>query len=395
MHVFGKIFLTMCWLFSSLFFTGPMASCTSNDTPKPIEKPDEEEEPVEDNFNYVYKEETGGFQVYRIPAIVKTKGGKLLAFAEARKLRSNGDSGDIDMVVKISADQGASWSDMITIWDDGLNTCGNPVPIVDETSGRIHLLMTWNHGEDTWGTITNGTGNDTRRVFYTWSDDEGETWQAPVEITADVKGSTWDWYGTGPVHGIQLKKGPHKDRLLAPNYYTTKVNGQRKDYAHVVYSDDHGATWKPGKSTLADNAGECTLAELSDGRLLLNVRVGTGAARMYCISEDGGETWGAMQTDYTLIDPKCQGSLLAATVAGKQVLFFANAASAERRNMTVKWSNDDGVSWTKQFLVHEGPSAYSDLVMATDDSILLLYEGGINRPYEGIALMRIGLSDFK
>src|SRR5699024_6542106 len=156
---------------------------------KPTEKPgdnngDDDDDTSGDSFNYIYRENTGGFQVYRIPAIVKTNSGKLLAFAEARKLRSNGDTGDIDMVVKISDDNGKTWGNMITIWDDGVNTCGNPVPIVDKTTGKIHLLMTWNNGADDWGALTTGTGKDTRRVFYTSSDDEGTTWAIPKEITS-------------------------------------------------------------------------------------------------------------------------------------------------------------------------------------------------------------------
>src|SRR5690606_9994976 len=151
-----------------------------------------------------YAEGTYGYEVYRIPAIVRTKKGTLLAFAEARKKKSNGDSGDIDMVVKRSENNGQTWSYMTTIWDDGANTCGNPVPIVDEETGQIHLLMSWNSGADTWGTPTGGTGKDTRRPYYTSSSGGGKTWSTPVEITSSVKKAHWAWYATGPVHGIQL-----------------------------------------------------------------------------------------------------------------------------------------------------------------------------------------------
>src|SRR5690606_6223837 len=194
-----------------MFFIGfySFASCGSEGKVNPIDDdPIEETDDDSDNgFNYVLEEESNGYQVFRIPSIVKTNSGKLLAFAEARKLRSNGDTGDIDMVVKISDDNGKTWGDMITIWDDGLNTCGNPVPIVDKVTGRVHLLMTWNHGDDNWGALTGGTGKDVRRAYHTWSDDEGETWSTPEEITDSVKDPTWDWYATGPVHGIQISKG--------------------------------------------------------------------------------------------------------------------------------------------------------------------------------------------
>lgn len=180
---------------------------------------------TDNGFNYLFKENTGSYEIYRIPAIVKAKTGTVLAFAEARKKRSNGDSGDIDMVLKRSGDGGKTWGSLITIWNDGLNTCGNPVPIVDQVSGRIHLLMTWNQGEDKWGVLVKGTGVDTRRPYYTYSDDDGKTWAAPVEITASVKNANWDWYATGPVHGIQMQAGAHKGRLVAPCYYTIRTGG--------------------------------------------------------------------------------------------------------------------------------------------------------------------------
>ena len=108
-----------------------------------------------DEFRYVYRQGESGFEVYRIPATVKTVKGTLLAFAEARRSRINGDTGDIDMVVKRSSDDGKTWSKMTTVWDDGDNTCGNPVPIVDD-KGNVHLLMCWNYKTDKWGTITAG-----------------------------------------------------------------------------------------------------------------------------------------------------------------------------------------------------------------------------------------------
>jgi len=391
--LFTSIILLFC--FSSIFV---LTSCKSDsDTPKPIVKPpvDDDEEEPESPFNYIYKENTGGFQVYRIPAIVKTKSGKLLAFAEARKLRSGGDSGDIDMVVKISEDNGQTWGDMITIWNDGLNTCGNPVPIVDKITGRIHLLMTWNNGQDNWGTLTGGTGVDTRRAYQTWSDDEGKTWTTPKEITAQVKDPKWDWYATGPVHGIQISKGTYKGRLVSANYYTVRVDGKRQDYSHAIYSDDNGVTWKPGGSTSSGGVGECTVAELSDGRLMMNLRISSGNVRKYCISDDGGETWGDLQTDYTLIDAICQGSLFSEEINGQHHLFFANAASVERKNMTVKLSRDNGSSWMKKVQVHTGPSAYSDMAFTEEGKVALVYEGGVGRPYEGIAFKLIGLGDFK
>jgi sialidase-1 len=88
-----------------------------------------------------------GYNTFRIPAIVKSKDGTLLAFCEGRK-NSGSDTGDIDLLLRRSIDGGNKWSRIITVWDDGSNTCGNPTPVVDPETGRIHLLMTWNFATD-------------------------------------------------------------------------------------------------------------------------------------------------------------------------------------------------------------------------------------------------------
>lgn len=367
----------------------PLGQQTGQD---PGEEPTDPSE--EDSKTMVYQEGTNGYEVYRIPAIVRTQQGTLLAFAEARKLRSNGDSGDIDMVVKSSDDNGETWSDMRMIWDEGQNTAGNPVPIVDKVTGKIHLLMTWNHGDDTWGELSSENGVDTRRVYYTFSEDNGESWATPTEITASVKDESWGWYGTGPVHGIQLQKGEHHGRLVSPNYYTVQENGSVKTYSHVTYSDDGGVTWQSGDAVPDTGAGECTVAELEDGTLLLNIRNGNELARKVSRSEDGGVTWSAPEISYDLTDPHCQGSMVISDTDPYQV-FFANAASTERTNMTIKLSIDGGVSWASQKLIHPGPSAYSDLVMISENEIGILYEGGEGRPYENIVFENVAVTDLE
>lgn len=95
--------LTCIFLITSLFTQACQKDDDSQDTPVP---PSPEEEVPASQFDYVYSQGVDGYEVYRIPAIVKTQSNTLLAFAEARKARSNGDSGDIDLVVKRSSDNG-------------------------------------------------------------------------------------------------------------------------------------------------------------------------------------------------------------------------------------------------------------------------------------------------
>ena len=380
--------ITCVFLFTSMFTQACQKDDETQGNPTPV--PPEEEVPSSE-FNYIYNQGTDGFELYRIPAIVKSKSNTLLAFAEARKARSNGDSGDIDLVVKRSSDNGKTWSKQITIWNDGQNTCGNPVPIVDDR-GRIHLLMTWNFQTDKWGAITNGTGEDSRRPYYTYSDDDGITWAQPVEITSSVKKEKWDWYATGPCHGIQIQKGIHKGRLVAPNYFTTRESGKVTSYSHIIYSDDYGKTWKPGEPTPVGGVGECSVAEIGEGTLMLNMRADEGFYRKSCTSIDGGLTWSSPQISIDQIDCKCQGSIL--SIGG--AVFLSNAASAtERINMTIKKSTDNGKNWKEQYTVYEGNSGYSDIVELSDSQIAIIYEGGEKRYTDGLAFKVVSIKSIQ
>lgn len=349
-----------------------------------------------DEFAYIFQPGMEGYQCFRIPAIVKSKNGVILAFAEARK-KSCSDTGDIDLVVRRSSDGGITWSKMQVIWDDGENVCGNPAPVVERESGTIFLLMTWNLGSDHEREIIAQTSEDTRRVFVTHSRDNGITWQKPKEITASTKLDNWTWYATGPVHGLQMAYNERfKGRLLIP---CDHIEASTKHYySHIIYSDDKGKTWKLGGSTPQHQVNECTIAELDNGDLLLNMRNydRNNKNRKVSISEDGGLSWNDIRDDDKLIEPICQGSLLNISARQNGLLFFSNPASTDKReNMTIRMSSDNGASWLKKVVVHEGPSAYSDLVMITEDQIGILYEGGIESPYEGISFEIINISAFK
>lgn len=369
-------------------------SCSGIDTPdvNPTQPGDsDEEEPGGDG--YIFKERTEGYFCFRIPAIIKTKDGTLLAFAEGRKYNCS-DEEDIDLVLKRSTDNGKTWGDIIMVWDDGGNTCGNPAPVVDQNTGKVHLLMTWNLGEDDIGEINNGTSKDTRRVFVTGSTDDGLTWETPREITSSVKLPEWGWYATGPCHGLQLSSGPYAGRMVIP-CDNIGIGSTRKGYSHVIYSDDGGLTWELGGVTPQDKVNESTVAVLSDGKLMLNMRNSGSTFRRVSTSSNGGESWSDLTTDTNLVEPVCQGSLLSDNIKGTHTLFFSNPASTERKNMTIKMSVDDGNTWAKSYIVHSGPAAYSDIVMISEEEIGIFYEGGLTKPYEGIAFKTVPIADFK
>ena len=256
----------------------------------------------------LWRSGSDGYHTYRIPALAVTNDGTILAFCEGRK-QHRGDYGDIALLVKRSTDGGASWSRQAVVWDDAGNTCGNPAPVVDRASGAIHLLMTWNRGDDHERDIINGSSRDTRRVYVTSSDDDGLSWSSPREITGAVKQPDWTWYATGPGHGIQIRNGAHRGRLVIPCDHIEA--GSKAYYSHIIYSDDSGASWRLGGRAPQPGVNECEVVEISDGRLLLNMRSYAPGerARQVALSADGGHTWSDQRADPALIEPICQASI--------------------------------------------------------------------------------------
>ena len=338
-------------------------------------------------LNYIFKSGTEGYSTFRIPAIITTKSGRLLAFAEGR-VNSSSDTGNIDLVMRSSDDGGKTWSPLKIIWNDKENVCGNPAPVEDEKTGEIHLLMTWNLGEDHEREIIDGKSKDTRRVFVSSSSDDGKNWTVPKEITSSVKKENWTWYATGPCHGIQLKFGEKKGRLIIPCDHIEA--GSKKYFSHSIYSDDNGSTWQPGGTTPQDQVNECTVAELPDGKLLLNMRNydRTQKSRKISFSEDAGNTWLDIQPDTALIEPICQASIL--FTVENETLWFLNPSSEKNRvNMTLKASYDFGKTWKNFKTLNSGPSAYSDLTLIDSNTLGCLYEGGKFNPYEGIVFTTV------
>jgi sialidase-1 len=313
----------------------------------------------------------GGYHTYRIPAIVVNSRGAVLAFCEGRKTSAR-DDGDIDLLLRRSLDGGRTWQPVQLVHEEGGDqpiTIGNPcaIPAAD---GTIHLLFCRNN----------------RQAFCTQTTDDGRTFSKPREITAALRPFEFPFarLGTGPGHGIQTAAG----RLLAPLWLNDKIG---QDYrSGVASSDDGGMTWKAGGIVPDDVKGlnECAVAELPGGQLLLNMRNRQAKCRAVATSADGGLSWSQPQLVEELVDPQCQGSLLRLPGSNPARLLFANAADPKRLRLTVRLSTDAGRTWSAGQLLHAGPSAYSDLAVAPDGTVLCIYERGGKSPYEQIALAR-------
>lgn len=349
---------------------------------------------------------TGGYASYRIPAVVAAANGDLLAFAEGRK-DGDADTGDIDLVLKRSEDQGRTWGPLKVVGDNGANTFGNPVPVVDPGTGRVVLLSTHNAGDADEGRIRRGEvgEQDTRRVWVQHSDDDGATWSGPEDITASAKKDDWRWYATGPVHGIALQTGPHAGRLVVPaNHSAAPAPGspdqgdEDKYYgSHLLYSDDGGTNWEiGGVDDTYDgvvNANETTVAELPDGTLHVNSRDQHGTApgtRAVTHSTDGGATFTADPEPVPeLVAPEVQGSVL--QMPGGPLLFSAPGRADTRADLLLRASSDDGATWADAHAAPAGPAGYSDLVPLGAQSVGVLYETGESEPYERITFLPVAL----
>jgi sialidase-1 len=346
----------------------------------------------------VFKAGEDGYHTYRIPAIVRAKNGDLLAFAEGRK-NGPGDHGDVDIVLKRSSDGGNTWGPMQLVQDEWEDPnariwIGNPTPVVDlldpKYPGRIWLMFT----------------RSNERVFVTFSDDDGRAWSERREITATASKKGWNWYAAGPVHAIQLTRGKHAGRLIAPCDHRHGDDKTGNWGSHIVYSDDHGATWKLGATDThaADDPlhpNECVAVELVDGRVMVNARDQNGsdpATRAVAYSSDGGETFDArFVAEPQIVSPVVQNSLMRywATDQGarQNLLIYCGPGDPKaRRDLTILTSSDEGKTWGQRTVLHKGPTAYSDLVKLDAGRIGVLFEGGENT-YSGIHFATFGLED--
>ena len=341
-----------------------------------------------------------GYNRYRIPSLIVTKQGSLLAFCEGR---TGGDSGDIDTLVRRSEDGGTTWGKSQVVWSDGSNTCGNPCPVVDYSTGRIYLLSTWNLGTDTESRIVAFKSKDVRHPYVCHSDDDGKSWSKPVCISDSARLDDWRWYATGPGIGIQIKRGKYAGRLVIPanHSYTETRNGvfrKNNKYgygSHVIYSDDHGRTWQISK-TITPGCNESQVVELSDGSLMMNMRSYNGKqCRAVSISKDGGCSWSEITHDPTLIEPVCQASMITYNHGknrNNSLVLFSNPADKKSRiRMTIRLSYDDGRTWPVSKILHDGPAAYSCLAVLANGQIACFYEGGEKKPYENMIFEKFSL----
>ncbi|MFF9476602.1 exo-alpha-sialidase [Streptomyces roseolus] len=343
----------------------------------------------------------------RIPALVTSTDGVLLAFAEGRtRMSATGchDVGDTDIVLRRSLDGGAHWEDpQVVVGADDALAHGNPAPVVDAASGRITLLYSsgdWNR--DGAKPSRDGFARTVRAVH---SEDGGATWSPSVALP-HTKPPEWRWVSTGPGHGIQLARGPHRGRLIVPGDHTT--GGDRTAGAQLYHSDDGGLTWTLGATTAGLGTptafpAELTVAETTDGDVYVSARnsaprhCGPHPHRLETTSTDGGASFAAPFTPVANLDTSpTYGALLrlhARDLDGKpdRLLFSGPSRLGpntleDRRELAVRSSYDEGKTWqTTGTLVSAGRTGYSDLTLLADGSLGVLYETAVTVPHGNLA----------
>jgi len=304
-----------------------------------------------------------GYHTYRIPALVVTGVGTVLAFCEGRR-HTGRDDDEIDLVVRRSPDGGRTWGTQQVVVADGDRTCGNPCPVVEERTGVVWLPFC----------------KDNQEIFVTASRDDGVTWSEPVEITSSAKDPAWSYVGTGPGHGIQLAGG----RMLVPSWCDETPGPARwrePGYAmgavqssYALFSDDHGGSWQRGEMLTRDASDECEAVETADGSVYLTARSRQGRkCRAAAWSRDGGESWSEAEYDASLPEPSCQGSVV--RLDQGRVLMAHPSCTDRRERLVLQVSEDECRTWREERVLEEGYGGYSDLAVATDGRVLCLYEG--------------------
>jgi sialidase-1 len=353
---------------------------------------------------HLFTSGVGGYFRYRIPALVISASGTVLAFCEGRQFTGR-DSDQIDLLLRRSFDSGQTFEEIQIVMRDEDWVCGNPAPVLDADTETIWLLFCKNRHDKVERDINQGLAE--RTVWVMSSSDDGATWTEPAEITADVKPSHWGWYATGPGHGIQLQNSSFANgRLLIPcnhSFTSPDPDIEMPYFSHVVVSDDHGKTWQLGGSLL-EGTNECAAIEMANGRVYLNSRNApwslrersnsiaadaTRYNRAFAWSDDGGNSFSLVKHDPALLEPICQASICR---FDQRRIIFTNPASHKRENLTARLSYDECQTWPVSRLIHAGSSQYSDLCVTGDGMILCFYERGEKAAYETLTIARFDIA---
>lgn len=345
----------------------------------------------------IRKANDDGVNTYRIPGMATTDKGTLISVYDIRYDNSRDLPANIDVGMSRSTDGGKNWEPMKIIMDMGGHNensgIGDPAVLFDPLTKRIWVAALWSKGNRSIAGSEPGLSPDiTGQFVLVSSDDDGKTWSKPYSITSQVKNPKWHLYFNGPGNGIAMENGT----LVFPSQYWDESKKPGIPHSAIIYSDDHGKTWKSGIGAKS-NTTESQVVETTPGTLMLNMRDNRGKYRSIATTKDMGASWVEHHTSYqALPDPVCMGSIIKARVIVKgklqDVLFFSNAASqTARKDITIKASLDLGETWlpANELLLDERlVFGYSALTKIDDETIGIVYEGD-----KDLYFMRVPVAD--
>lgn len=308
--------------------------------------------PYQDLYN---AENNDSVSCYRIPAIITADNGDVITAIDER-VPSCGDlkwSDDINIVMRRSSDDGQTWSEIESIVDFPKGeSASDPSMILDRETGEIFLFYNY---------MNHLVAKDVYYLHMISSTDNGRSWSSPIDITEQITKPEWknDFKFITSGRGTQTSSG---------ELIHTLVNLERG--LHLFKSADHGKSWQL-IDTPIQPADESKVIQLSDGSLMINSRVSKLGARYVHTSDDGGASW-TSRVDSQLVDPACNASLIR---YDDDTLLFLNANSATaRENLTIRYSRDEGKTWSEGRSIYSGKAAYSTMTVLSDGRIGILFE---------------------
>ncbi|MDS2966991.1 sialidase A (neuraminidase A) [Streptococcus pneumoniae] len=342
-----------------------------------------------------------GIKSYRIPALLKTDKGTLIAGADERRLHSS-DWGDIGMVIRRSEDNGKTWGDRVTITNLRDNpkasdpSIGSPVNIDmvlvqdPETKRIFSIYDMFPEGKGIFGMSSQKEeaykkiDGKTYQILYR----EGEKGAYTIRENGTVytpDGKATDYrVVVDPVKPAYSDKGDlyKGNQLLGNIYFTTNKTSPfriaKDSYLWMSYSDDDGKTWSAPQDITpmvkADwmkflGVGPGTGIVLRNGphkgRILIPVYTtnnvshlnGSQSSRII-YSDDHGKTWNAgeavndnRQVDGQKIHSSTMNNRRAQNTESTVVQLNNGDVKLFMRGLTgdlqVATSKDGGVTWEK------------------------------------------------